>query len=204
MEEVVRMAGVVAVGWAVTFALRALPFALFAGYRGELPRWVGRFGSIVSPVIIAALIVYSYSGLEWRTAWPYLAGALTVGLQLAFRSGLVSILAGTALYMFLVAGCASYGTIELDARRPEIRVSQAGVSFGKELVEPEKVPKILDSYDVPRDRTIHILVDGDLRDLSLARRVMSNLAKSGYRRPVLVTERHADAYTPTHAPAVHP
>ena len=97
--EVVYMLSVVAACFAVNYGLRALPFLLFAGRDRELPQWVERFGSLLSPVIIAVLVVYSYSGLEWKTAWPYLAGGLTVGLQLWKRNPLLSIVAGTALYM---------------------------------------------------------------------------------------------------------
>ena len=102
-SEAAYMLSIVVAGFAVNFGLRALPFLLFAGRDRELPRWVERFGSLVSPVVIGALVVYSYSGLAWRTASPYLAGALTVGLYLWKRNPLVSIVAGTALYMALVA-----------------------------------------------------------------------------------------------------
>ena len=86
----------------MNYGLRALPFLIFAGRDRELPRWVERFGSLLSPVIIAVLVVYSFSGREWKTACPYLAGALTVGLQLWKRNPLASIVAGTALYMVLL------------------------------------------------------------------------------------------------------
>jgi len=102
-DEIVYMLGVVAACFAVNYGLRALPFLLFAGRDRELPQWVERFGSFLSPVIIAVLVVYSYSGLEWRTAWPFLAGALTVGLQLWKRNPLASIVAGTLLYMAFLA-----------------------------------------------------------------------------------------------------
>ena len=55
-SEVVYMLGIVAVGFLVNYALRVLPFVLFAGRDRELPKWVARFGDLVSPVIIAALI----------------------------------------------------------------------------------------------------------------------------------------------------
>ncbi len=100
-DEIAYMLCVVAACFAVNYGLRALPFLLFAGRDRELPQWVERFGSFLSPVIIAVLVVYSYSGLEWRTAWPYLAGAVTVGLQLWKRNPLASIVAGTILYMAL-------------------------------------------------------------------------------------------------------
>ena len=38
MKDVVYMLGVVVVGFAVNYALRALPFILFAGRDRELPR----------------------------------------------------------------------------------------------------------------------------------------------------------------------
>ena len=102
-DEIIYMLCVVAACFAVNYGLRALPFLLFAGHDRELPQWVERFGRFLSPVIIAVLVVYSYSGLEWRTAWPYLAGTLTVGIQLRRRNPLASIVAGTVLYMALLA-----------------------------------------------------------------------------------------------------
>lgn len=195
-DEILYMLGVVAVGFAVTYALRALPFLLFAGRSRSLPPWVERFGNLISPVIIAGLVVYAYSGLAWRTAWPYLAGALTVGLQLWKRNPLVSIVAGTLLYMTLIAtcGCTTYRTLELDAKNPAVRVSTKGVLFGDAYVAPARVPELLADYDVPRDRVIHILLDPDVRDLRPARFLMACLRKGGYTRPVLVTARHAESF----------
>ena len=193
-NEVLYMLGVVAVGFAVNYGLRTLPFLLFAGSRRELPRGVERFGNLVSPVIIAALVVYSYSGLAWQTAYPYLAGALTIGLQLWKRNPLASIVAGTVLYMaFLGCGCTTRQTLELNAQNPAVRVSTRGVLFDDRHVQPGEVVEILEDYDVPHDRTIHILLDPDVKDLSPARFLMATLARAGYTRPVLVTSRHAEA-----------
>ena len=200
-EDVLHTAGIVAVAWAVTFGLRALPFLLFAGRGRDVPPSVERFGSIISPVIIAGLIVYSYSALEWRTAWPYIAGVLVVALQLWRRNALLSIIAGTVLYMCLLsAGCASndYGDIVLDAAHPSIRYSTRGILIGERYVDPIKVPKILKSYDVPTDRVIHILVDEEAEhDLKHARAFMGLLAHNGYRRSVLVTKKRAESHVRT-------
>lgn len=196
-ERVMYLLMVVIVGWAVTFGLRALPFMLFAGRDRGLPKWLEKASAFVSPVIIACLIVYSYSGLEWRTVWPYLAGVLTVGLQVWKRNPLMSILAGTALYMTLLANCGCASTpdkIEFNAQHPAISVSQVGVKFGDQLVDPEDVPGILEDYDVPKTRTIHIQLDPELKDLTLARTVMGYLARGGYTRPVLVTRRHGESF----------
>ena len=101
-DEILYMGGVVLACFAVNFGLRALPFVLFAGRSRALPGWVARFGALVSPVVIAALVVYSFAGLAWRTPAPYLAGTLTVGLQLGRRNPLLAIVAGTILYMALL------------------------------------------------------------------------------------------------------
>ena len=103
-EEVVYMLGIVAAGFALNFGLRAVPFILFAGRDRALPAWVEKFGNVISPLIIACLVVYSYTGLTWRASAPYLAGALVVALQLWRRNALLSIVAGTILYMLLVNG----------------------------------------------------------------------------------------------------
>ena len=51
---------------------------------------------------IGCLIIYSFAGMQWRAAAPYLAAALTVGLQIWRRNPLLSIIAGTAAYMALL------------------------------------------------------------------------------------------------------
>jgi len=194
-DEIVYMLGVVATGFAVNYTLRALPFLLFAGRDRELPTWVERFGNLLSPLIIGALIVYSYSGLSWKTAWPYLAGALTVGLQLWRRNPLMSIVAGTVLYMCLLScGCASqHATLDLDAQHPSIRVAPDGVLVGDRYVDPRDVPEILEDFDIPHDRVIHIRIDNEVTDLGPARFLMGTLGNAGYTRPVLVTKRHAES-----------
>ena len=194
MQDVLYMLGVLAVGFAVNYSLRALPFVLFVGRDRELPRWVERFGDFVSPVIIAGLIVYSYSGLAWQTVYPYLAGAIVVGLQVWKRNPLVSIVAGTVLYMaFLNCGCTTQRSLELNARHPAVRISVHGVYFGDRLVQPQEVPEILDDYDVPHDRVIHIRLDPDVKDLRPATAVRVCLGRAGYTRSILVTERHAES-----------
>ena len=101
-SRILYLVALVLVGWCITYALRALPFILFSRKAKKLPAWIERLGVLISPVIIALLIVYSYSSLEWRTINPYLAGLLTVSLQIILRNPLVSIIAGTTLYMTLL------------------------------------------------------------------------------------------------------
>ena len=101
-NDALYMIGIVAAGFVVNFGLRALPFLFFGARKGPLPPWVERFGAFVSPVIIGCLIVYSFTGMQWRAAAPYIAAAITVGLQLWRRNPLLSIIAGTAIYMVLL------------------------------------------------------------------------------------------------------
>lgn len=190
------MVGVVAVGFALNFGIRAVPFAIFGSRKGELPKWVTSFGAFVSPVIIAGLIIYSYSGLAWKTVWPYLAGLITVALHVWKRNPLVSIVVGTVLYMcFLNCGCTSQRIVDLDARNPSIRVAVSGLYFGRERVSIREVPGILDDYDIPKSRTIHIRLEPDVKDLREARALMAFLAHEGYTRPVLVTPRHSESFS---------
>ena len=90
-------------------------------------------------------------------------------------------------------GCATHRTLELDAKHPAVSVSTLGVKFGDELVKPEEVPGILEDYDVPHDRVIHIQLEPDVRDLMPARTLMGYLSRAGYTRPVLVTHQHAES-----------
>ena len=108
--EVLYMLGVIAVGFAVNYALRALPFLVFGGRDRAIPAWIDRLSGFISPVIIAGLIVYSYSGSAWWTPWPYLAGVVTIALQVWRRNPLVSIVTGTAVYMLLI-NCCSAGNV---------------------------------------------------------------------------------------------
>ena len=195
--EIVYMLGVVAVGFAVNYALRSLPFLIFAGSGREVPKSVARFGEFLSPVIIFALIVYSFSGLRWQSWSPYLAGAVTVALQLWRRNPLLSIVVGTVLYMCVIgSGCTSTRVIGLDAARPSIRYSTRGFLVGDRYIDPRKIPGLLESYDVPHDRVIHILIDEEAeRDLSRARMFMGMLAGAGYRRSVLVTKKRAESFS---------
>jgi len=193
-SEIVYMIGIVAAGFAVNYALRALPFVLFAGRDRVLPGWIGAASKWLSPVIIACLVVYSYAGLSWHTPGPLVAGAVTVALQLWKRNPLASIVAGTVIYMcFLNLGCTTARTVEIDASNPSIEVRKAGVFVGEEHVAVADVPEILEDAEVPKTKTVHILLDGNVKNLTEARTLMGVLAMAGYSRSVLVTKQHGDS-----------
>lgn len=107
------------------------------------------------------------------------------------KGGILASLASAALLCGV--GCASHRTLELDPRHPAVSVSTLGVKFGDELVKPEEVPGILEDYDVPHDRVIHIQLEPDVKNLMPARTLMGYLSRAGYTRPVLVTRQHAES-----------
>ena len=192
-EEIFYMVGIIGVGFLVNYALRALPFLLFSGRNRELPPWVDRLGKVISPVIIGCLIVYSYSGSAWRTPWPYLAGVVTVVLQVWRKNPLMSIVSGTVVYMLLVncCGCATqHRVVELDGKNPELRMTAEGVYFGDERVAPGDIIETLEDAGISRDRAIHIRWEGNMSDLRAPSALMALLAKGGYTRSTIVTEQH--------------
>lgn len=193
-NEILYMLGIVATGFAINYALRALPFILFAGRDRALPPSVEKFGAWISPIIIVCLVVYSYTGLAWRTPGPFVAGVATVGLQLWKRNPLASIVAGTVIYMcFLNCGCTTAKAVNIDAKNPSIEVKTSGIYVGNEPVKLTDVPEMLDDAEVPKTQAIHILLDGNVKNLSEARTLMGVLAMSGYTRSVLVTNQHGDS-----------
>lgn len=93
------------------------------------------------------------------------------------------------VFLLALCGCATGEKITFDARNPAFTVYNDGIMFGDRKVHAKEVPDILKDYSVPRNRTIHIRVHHSVRSLSEARFLMGCLAKAGYTRPILVTER---------------
>ncbi len=88
-----------------TLATRALPFLLFPPHR-PTPAYITYLGKVLPCATIGLLVVYCLKGVQLFT-WPHgapelMAIALTAGLQWFFRNTLLSIVAGTVGYMFLV------------------------------------------------------------------------------------------------------
>ena len=105
MSRELHAALVIAVCAGVTIILRALPFVCFGGKHG-IPRRIVRLGSALPPAIMAALVVYCLKGVPYGSlragACQLIAAAAVVALHLWKRSTLLSIGAGTALYMILI------------------------------------------------------------------------------------------------------
>lgn len=103
------MLALVAVTGGVTILLRAMPFILF-GSGKQPPAVIGYIGRVLSPAAIAMLVVYCmgvYAESRMTAehmfgAAELIAAAVVVLLQLWRRNPLLSIIAGTAIYMVLV------------------------------------------------------------------------------------------------------
>lgn len=85
-----------------TILLRFLPFLII---RKETPPYIAYLGRVLPPAIIGMLVIYCLKDVNC-TAAPFglpelIASFCVVGLQVWRRNSLLSILAGTILYMFL-------------------------------------------------------------------------------------------------------
>ncbi|CAN5174143.1 AzlD domain-containing protein [soil metagenome] len=95
----------VAVSAAITWALRALPFAVLAPMRHSA---VVRYLSIHMPVgVMVMLAIYTLQTAAHETGrdvlWLVMGVIVTAGLHLWRRQALLSILVGTAVYVALVS-----------------------------------------------------------------------------------------------------
>ena len=95
----------VAVTAAVTIAIRFLPFLIF-GDRRKTPAFVQYLGKVLPYAIMGMLVVFCLKGISFANA-PYgipelAASLLVILLHVWKRSTLISIVGGTAFYMFLV------------------------------------------------------------------------------------------------------
>ena len=85
-----------------TILTRFLPFLAF---RKQTPPYVSYLGRVLPPAIIGMLVVYCLKDIT-PAVHPFgipelIAAACTAGLQAWRRNSLVSILAGTVIYMAL-------------------------------------------------------------------------------------------------------
>ncbi len=98
-----------AVAGIVTFLLRAFPFLVFGSGKRQ-PESIRYLGRMISPAAIAMLVVYCFGCYAERRPLPengwgiaeLSAAVIVVLLQRWKRNPLLSILCGTAVYMFLV------------------------------------------------------------------------------------------------------
>lgn len=105
MSDTVHSLLLIAVISAVTVVIRFLPFVLFRD-SGRTPKALEYLGGVLPGATMGMLVIYCFKSTV-VTAWPFalpelIATALVVGSYLWKRSTLLSIGAGTVLYMVLV------------------------------------------------------------------------------------------------------
>ncbi len=109
MNNTMYLLGLLAVTGGVTYLLRAFPFIVF-GTGKRPPKVIEYIGRMISPAAIAMLVVYCFGSYArdripaehlWGIA-EITAAVVVVGLQLWKRNPLLSIICGTAVYMFLI------------------------------------------------------------------------------------------------------
>lgn len=98
-----KSALLIAVMAAVTILLRFLPFLIF---RKKTPGYISYLGRVLPPAIIGMLVIYCLKDVSLSSA-PFgapewIAAGCVIGLQAWKRNALLSILAGTILYMALI------------------------------------------------------------------------------------------------------
>ncbi len=86
---------------------RFLPFAVFNGKR-PTPKYVTYLGHALPPAIFGMLIVYCFRNVNFFSSAAHhglpelIALAVTIGLHLWKKNMMLSMIAATAVYMFLV------------------------------------------------------------------------------------------------------
>lgn len=88
-----------------TFATRVVPFLIFTKGK-EIPAVIQYLGKVLTPAVIGMLVVYCLKATPVMKA-PHglpeaIAVAVTAGLHVWKRNNLLSIGAGTILYMVLI------------------------------------------------------------------------------------------------------
>ena len=100
--QTIVMILMIALGTQVT---RWLPFVLFPGNR-DIPQIVLYLGRMLPPAMMGLLVVFSFKSVSFTTppfgAPELIASAVVVAMQLWRKNSLLSIGAGTVLYMALV------------------------------------------------------------------------------------------------------
>ncbi|MEF9839471.1 MAG: AzlD domain-containing protein [Lachnospiraceae bacterium] len=96
---------IIVVAALTTFATRVTPFLLFPKGK-KIPETVQYLGKVLTPAVIGMLVVYCLKSTPILSA-PYglpeiIAVAVVVVLHVWKRNNLLSIGAGTILYMFLI------------------------------------------------------------------------------------------------------
>lgn len=96
----------------------------------------------------------------------------------------------------MLAGCAGAptGTLRYSEEHPLIRFTTTGLRFDGKPVTPAEAVRMLEERRIPKDATLHLLVEPDYKDDRAMWVFQHNyLGRAGYRRTILVKERRSDS-----------
>lgn len=104
MEDTVHLIIITAVVALATFATRALPFVCFSSR--DPPEILSTIEKNLPPMILLLLVIYCLKDVNWMQT-PYgtpelFTIGIVAGLHLWKRNAMLSIFAGTGLYMLLM------------------------------------------------------------------------------------------------------
>lgn len=98
-------------------------------------------------------------------------------------------LAALAVLLLCAGGCTTEH-YETGASNPEVAITATGgVTYRGKFVDPRDLPGLLRDSGLTKRDTINIHVPDDLEDMRAPRRVMAILARNGFTRPILLTDR---------------
>ena len=91
----------------------------------------------------------------------------------------------------LIGGCMTNDeTVSFSYRNPLIRFTNNGLMFRDKYVTPKKAMELMEKHRIPKNVTIHLLVDDDYRDERAMWVFQRNyLARAGYTKSVLIRNK---------------
>lgn len=104
-ESEIHSVLLVAVIAVVTMLLRFLPFLIFGGGK-KTPEYITYLSTVLPCAIMGMLVIYCFRSVDFLSSShgipELIAAAVVVGLHLWKKNTLLSIIAGTAVYMIFV------------------------------------------------------------------------------------------------------
>jgi hypothetical protein len=99
-----------------------------------------------------------------------------------------------ALLVGFMSGCmTSEETISFSYRDPLLRFTNNGLMFRDKYVTPKQAMELMEKHRIPKNVTIHLLVDDDYRDERAMWVFQRNyLARTGYTKSVLIRNMHPE------------
>lgn len=129
--------------------------------------------------------------LKTRSAWK--GYSLNAGRERRLAAGLARAALSACLF---ACGCVSAPSDSLSSSvaHPIVGVTRNGITFQGRPVTPEESVRLLEKNGVPKDRTLHVLVDDDFDDQKILWVFKHNyLDRAGYTKSVWIHGRRGES-----------